>query len=63
MHGYEKISEFNLQAVDENTLEVEVEFGKTLTNLVNELGREGIHVLDMRPKNNRLEQLFLNILK
>ena len=63
LHGYEKISEFKINAIDENTLEVQVDFGSTLTKLVADLDKLGINVMDMRPKNNRLEQLFLNILK
>jgi len=63
LHGYKKISEFKISEIDENTLEAQVDFGSTLTKLVADLSAAGIEVTDMRPKNNRMEQLFLNILK
>lgn len=63
LEGYEKISEYKIQSIDENTLEVELEIGKTISQLVHELAKHQIDVLDLRPKSNRLEQLFLNLLK
>jgi ABC-2 type transport system ATP-binding protein len=61
--GYEKISGFPISSVGENTLEVELGRGNTISNLIVELSKHQIEVLDFRPKNNRLELLFLNLLK
>lgn len=62
MAGYENIAEFAVKPIDDNTMEVQIDMGKSITLLVNNLGKQGIDVLDLRPKNNRLEQLFLNLL-
>jgi ABC-2 type transport system ATP-binding protein len=47
--------------VDENTLEASLPKQKSLNNLFSELERQGIHVLSMRNKANRLEELFLRL--
>ncbi len=60
--GYEQISEYQIQAIDATTMEVELEFGKTISDLITTLAAKEISVLDMRPKHNRLENLFLNLL-
>ncbi len=62
VNGFEKIKDFRITPFDENTLEVEVELGKTLSLLAKELACVGMEMIDVRPKNNRLEQLYLNIL-
>jgi ABC-2 type transport system ATP-binding protein len=46
---------------DENTLEATFPKHRSLNNLFAELDREGIRVLSMRNKSNRLEELFLRL--
>ena len=46
---------------DEKTLEASLPKQKSLNNLFAELDRQGIHVLSMRNKANRLEELFMNL--
>jgi ABC-2 type transport system ATP-binding protein len=46
---------------DEKTLEASLPKQKSLNNLFSELERQGIHVLSMRNKANRLEELFMDI--
>ena len=46
---------------DENTLEASLPKQKSLNNLFAALENQGIHVLSMRNKANRLEELFLNL--
>lgn len=46
---------------DERTLEASLPKQKSLNNLFSELERQGIHVLSMRNKANRLEELFMNL--
>ncbi len=46
---------------DEKTLEASLPKQKSLNNLFSELGRQGIHVLSMRNKANRLEELFMRL--
>ncbi|MBO0423154.1 ABC transporter [Enterococcus plantarum] len=53
--GYKSIFE------DEQTLEVEVERNQGLNGLFEQLTTQGIQVLSMRNKSNRLEELFLKI--
>jgi ABC-2 type transport system ATP-binding protein len=56
------ITDFKVSKNDENTLEVEVMLGQSLAKLVHDLQKSGMEMVDIRPKNNRLEQLYLNIL-
>jgi ABC-2 type transport system ATP-binding protein len=46
---------------DERTLEASLPREKSLNKLFSELERQGIHVLSMRNKANRLEELFLRL--
>ncbi|SDS46452.1 ABC-2 type transport system ATP-binding protein [Halopseudomonas xinjiangensis] len=46
---------------DEHTLEVQVDKEQGLNRLFIELGRQGIEVLSLRNKSNRLEELFLSL--
>ena len=46
---------------DENTLEASLPKQKSLNTLFAELERQGIQVLSMRNKANRLEELFMNL--
>jgi ABC-2 type transport system ATP-binding protein len=50
-----------LALVDERTLEASLPKQKSLNNLFTELERQGIHVLSMRNKANRLEELFMRL--
>jgi ABC-2 type transport system ATP-binding protein len=47
--------------IDPTTLEVEVERDQGINNLFSALTQQGIEVLSMRNKTNRLEQLFLRL--
>jgi ABC-2 type transport system ATP-binding protein len=46
---------------DDKTLEASLPKKKSLNNLFSELERQGIHVLSMRNKANRLEELFIRL--
>lgn len=63
LHNYESIREFKISTFDESTLEVQVMAGQSLSKLVTDLARLEMEVMDLKPKNNRLEQLYLNILR
>jgi ABC-2 type transport system ATP-binding protein len=54
---------YNLTKVDENTLEALLKKDESLNDLVSYLSQLGIRINSIRPKGNRLEELFLNILK
>jgi len=51
----------DIQVMDERTLAASLPKKKSLNNLFSELERQGIHVLSMRNKANRLEELFLRL--
>jgi ABC-2 type transport system ATP-binding protein len=48
---------------DDKTLEASLPKKKSLNNLFAELENQGIHVLSMRNKSNRLEELFIRLVK
>ncbi|MYM61792.1 ABC transporter ATP-binding protein [Pseudomaricurvus sp. HS19] len=51
---------YRLRLVDEHTLEVEVEKGRSLNEVFAGLSQQGVHVVSMRNKANRLEELFVS---
>ncbi len=53
----------NSKILDDTTLEVEVTKPRTLNDFIVCLTKEGIEVTDIRPKGNRMEKLYLKILK
>ncbi|MGQ9660383.1 MAG: ABC transporter ATP-binding protein [Thermochromatium sp.] len=52
---------FVLQALDDCTLEVEMNREHTINGLFEALSRNGIEVISLRNKQNRLERLFLDL--
>jgi ABC-2 type transport system ATP-binding protein len=52
---------FSVTRVDATTLEVQLDRSQSLNELFDALGRRGIEVGSMRNKQNRLEQLFLEM--
>jgi len=51
-----------IQAIDEQTIEVNIAKTHSMNDLFKSLSEHGIDVMSMRNKTNRLEQLFLNVL-
>lgn len=51
-----------IEAIDENTIEVSIAKTHSMNDLFKSLSDHGIDVMSMRNKTNRLEQLFLNVL-
>ncbi len=56
-----KVDNYNVTIIDELTMEVEVKRGQGLNNLFIQLNGQGINVLSMRNKANRLEELFISM--
>ncbi|MFU2077495.1 ABC transporter ATP-binding protein [Avibacterium endocarditidis] len=52
---------YNVTWLDENTLEVEVKREQGLNQLFSQLTQQGVKVLSMRNKANRLEELFVSM--
>lgn len=57
-----ELNHFKWNIIDETTLEVEISKDQTVNDFVRVLDQHNMMVHDMKPKSNRLEQLFLNIL-
>lgn len=55
------LSGYPCTLVDEHTLEVQVDREQGMTRLFAELAEQGVEVLSMRNKSNRLEELFLSL--
>lgn len=56
------IKDFKLDLIDSHTIEVEINKKQNINDLLAELSTKKINVVGIRPKGNRLEELFLNIL-
>ena len=54
---------FNPQLIDEKTLSIDLEQTQTLNSLYTALSKAGIEVSSMRNKANRLEEIFLRLVK
>lgn len=63
MSGPMLLPHYDISTIDENTLEVNLSMNQNITDFVTALNEREITIKDFRPKENRLEQLFLNILK
>lgn len=55
------ITGYDLKQVDDMSLEVEIEKGRSLNRLFAQLDALGINVVSMRNKVNRLEELFVSL--
>jgi ABC-2 type transport system ATP-binding protein len=53
---------FVLESIDESTVEVQINREHSINGLFDALSRNGIEVISMRNKQNRLEKLFLDML-
>jgi len=58
-----RLDGFLLTRRDDRTLEVEVTKGNSINRLFEALSRDGIEVVGLRNKQNRLEQLFLSLVE
>lgn len=58
-----KIKELDVSKTDDNTIEIIVPNSTSVNELVSELDKIGLIVTGIRPKGNRLETLFLDIVE
>jgi len=54
-----ELEHFNIQMIDESTIEVSLDEQCHINALINQLTKHNINILSMRNKTNRLEQLFV----
>jgi ABC-2 type transport system ATP-binding protein len=59
--GCPQVEGYPLKQIDTNTLEVEVEKSQSINELFAALTNQGLHVVSMRNKTNRLEELFFDL--
>lgn len=62
MVSMNKIKHFNPVIVDRNNFEVEIDKDNSFNEFINILSKLDIQIINIRPKENPLEKLFLNIL-
>lgn len=58
-----EVKGYKLRLVEEHSLEVEVEKGGSLNEVFASLTQSGVHVVSMRNKANRLEELFVSLVQ
>jgi ABC-2 type transport system ATP-binding protein len=58
-----EVEGMHIEVIDARTLAASLPKKKSLNNLFSELERQDIHVLSMRNKSNRLEELFLRLVE
>ena len=63
IHDCPQVEGMEIEVIDHTTIEASLPKQKSLNNLFSELERQGIHVLSMRNKANRLEELFLRLVE
>ena len=57
------INNYKISPIDDNTIEVDLGINQTINELITTLDQQGMTIQDIKPKGNRLEQLFLSVLK
>jgi ABC-2 type transport system ATP-binding protein len=57
-----ELKDFTITKSTNDTLEVDIKKGQNINQLIKELDKQEIKVINIQPKENRLEKLFLNIL-
>jgi len=55
--------DYTLRFIDEHTLEVDITKDRSINELFAALSAKGLHVLSMRNKANRLEELFMRLVE
>lgn len=60
---FNRLQEFHPKVIDENTIEVELTKSQSLNDFIAGLAQDGMTVTDLRPKGNRMEKLYLKILR
>lgn len=55
------LNDYCYRVIDDHTLEVDVKKSQELNGVFTQLSEQGISVLSMRNKTNRLEELFVNL--
>ena len=62
IYALEKLQNYNPVVIDDHTFEVDLSKEEPFNNFIARVMQLGMKVTDFRPKGNRIERLFLNIL-
>lgn len=57
-----KLTDFCYRIIDDHTIEVDVKKSQRINDVFSQLTEQGINVLSLRNKSNRLEELFVSII-
>ena len=57
------VAGFALMRIDDHCLEVQIEQGQDLSELMTRLHEQGVSIISMRNRENRLEQMFVSLLE
>ena len=57
------LENYQTRIIDTSTFEVDLNKKESLNDFIEQLSQKGIKLVDIRPKGNRLERLFLKLLK
>ena len=57
------VAGFELVRIDDHCLEVQIEQGQDLAELMTRLHEQGVSIISMRNRENRLEQMFVSLLE
>ena len=63
VHPLPELPGFAVRGLDDSSLEVDVQQEQSINQVFNELSRQGVEVISMRNKTNRLEEMFLNLVE
>jgi ABC-2 type transport system ATP-binding protein len=58
-----QLNDYSYHLIDNTTLEIQLLKNQTLNDLFSLLNQQGILINSMRPKSNRLEELFMHLIK
>lgn len=58
-----ELKNFEYEKIDANSVEVKISGKQEIGDLINEISKKEVRILDIKPKANRIEQLYLDILK
>lgn len=61
--SFEGLKGYSPKRIDEHTFELDLNAGEDLVNVIQTIRRGGHHLRDIRPKGNRMEKLFLSVLR
>jgi ABC-2 type transport system ATP-binding protein len=57
-----ELEDISYRVIDDHTLEIDLQKKQSLNSVFDQLSKQGVEVLSMRNKSNRLEALFVNLI-